>query len=114
MERREDLRRYRQNWQDEIDSAFQYRAMAEGESQESVARIYRSLAETEERHAAFWEERLRKAGSPVGARTPSWRARALAFMAKRLGAGVVLPTVAGREYADRNSYSGQAESRGTS
>jgi VIT1/CCC1 family predicted Fe2+/Mn2+ transporter len=111
---RDDLRRYRQNRQDEIDSAHQYRAMADAEPQESVSKIYRSLADTEERHAAFWEERLKKAGQDVGPRVPSWRARALALIARRLGAGVVLPTVAGKEYSDRNAYVGQAESKGTS
>jgi len=107
------VERYRQNFQDEIDSAAQYRAMAAVEKDEGVARVYRELADMEEKHAAFWEERIRKAGAPVPARKPSWRARVLAAVATRFGAQAVLPTVATREYRDRNTYLGQPETRGT-
>lgn len=114
MATRDELRRYRSNRQEEVDSAFQYRAMAQGEKDASLARVYLALAETEERHAAFWEDRLRHAGEQPSARKPSWRARTLAFLAVRFGAGLVLPAVANREYADRNGYRGQAETAGTS
>ena len=53
------LARYRRNLQDEIDSAAQYRAMADSEPDRRTAEIYRKLAEMEEKHATFWEERLR-------------------------------------------------------
>jgi hypothetical protein len=92
------LARYRRNFQDEIDSAAQYRAMAESEREERTAGIYRELAAMEEKHAAFWVERLRKANAKVPSRVPSWRARVLSVVARRLGAGAVLPTIAGREY----------------
>lgn len=110
---REALERYRRNFQDEIDSATEYRAMAEGERDERTAGIYRELAAMEEKHAAFWEDRLRKANAKVPVRVPSWRARVLSFVARRFGAGAVLPTIATREYKDRNSYRGQPETEGT-
>jgi rubrerythrin len=97
MTTREALERYRRNFQDEIDSAAQYRAMAEGEHDERTAAIYRELAGMEEKHASFWEERLRKANADVPARRPSWRARVLSLVARRLGAAAVLPTIATRE-----------------
>ena len=109
----DDLRRFFRNRQEEVDSAFQYRAMAASEAQETVRRIYLSLAETEERHAAFWEERLKQAGGALGPRRPSWRARTLAFFARRFGAQLVLPTVAAREYTDRDAYRVQSETTGT-
>ncbi|MDQ3974480.1 MAG: rubrerythrin family protein, partial [Actinomycetota bacterium] len=62
----EELSRYRRLRQDEIDSAALYRAMAEGESQPQLAEVYRRLAAVEERHAAFWEQALRRAGRPPG------------------------------------------------
>jgi VIT1/CCC1 family predicted Fe2+/Mn2+ transporter len=114
MATRDELVRYRFNRQEEVDSAFQYRAMARGERDPSLSRIYVALAETEEKHAAFWEERLRQAGGRVEPARPSWRARTLAFIATHLGAGLVLPTVASREYVGRNGYRTQAEAAGTS
>jgi hypothetical protein len=35
------------------------------------------LAETEEKHLRFWEERLREAGEAVPERRVGWRARVL-------------------------------------
>ncbi len=107
------IERYRRNFQDEIDSAAQYRAMAESERDEEIARVYRELAAMEEKHAAFWEERLRTANAKVPPRAPSWRARILSLVARRLGAQMVLPTVATREYKDRNLYVGQPETKDT-
>jgi len=109
----EAIERYRQNFQDEIDSAAQYRAMAAAEPDAGVARVYRDLAAMEEKHAAFWEERLKRANAKVPPRVPSWRARVLSWVARRFGAQVVLPTVATREYQDRNLYLGQPETKDT-
>src|SRR5262245_21207811 len=106
-------KRYREMLQDEIDSAAQYRAMADGEPNEGVARVYRELGAMEERHAAFWAGQLDKLGAPPGEVQPSWRARLLSWIARRFGARVVLPTVATREYADRNEYLAHPETRGT-
>jgi VIT1/CCC1 family predicted Fe2+/Mn2+ transporter len=107
------VERYRQNFQNEIDGAAEYRAMAAAERDEGVARVYRELAEVEERHAAFWEERLKSAGAKVPPKRPSWRARVLATVARRLGAQAVLPTIATREYKDRNVYLAQPETKDT-
>lgn len=108
-----DGRRYLENWQDEVDSAATYRAMADGEDDARLAGLYRRLAETEERHAAFWEEQLRGAGMRVPDRRPGWRARVLAWTARRFGARHVLPTVAAAEHADQRMYDRQPETDGT-
>src|SRR5260370_17169922 len=109
----EALERYRRNFQAEIDSAVQYRAMADAELDGRTATAYRELAAVEETHASFWEERLRRANATVPARAPSWRARVLALVARRCGEGGVLPTVATREYEARNAYRAQPETKGT-
>ncbi len=62
-----DIARYRDAWQDEIDSAAIYRAMAAAERQPQLAQVYTRLAATEEAHIGFWEERLARA-APPGAR----------------------------------------------
>ena len=107
------IRRYRENWQDEIDSAAQYRAMADGEPDDAVARVYRALAAMEDKHAGFWEAQLRTAGVEPGPRRPSWRARLLAGIARRFGAQLILPTVATREYTSRNDYLHEPETVAT-
>jgi vacuolar iron transporter family protein len=113
MPTEQDIERYRQNWQDEIDSAARYRAMADSEDRSGTATVYRDLADMEEKHAAFWERRLADAGAPAGPRRIGWRTRVLVWLARRFGAGLVLPTIAAGEHRDRNDYLAQAETRGT-
>lgn len=113
MESREDVRRYLRNLRDEVDSAALYRIMASRAEQPELARVYERLAETEERHASFWEAQLRRAGQSVPPRRPSWRSRMLGWMALRFGAAWVLPTVANLEQLNRHSYDSQPETRGT-
>ncbi|HXO22789.1 MAG TPA: VIT1/CCC1 family protein [Thermoanaerobaculia bacterium] len=108
-----DIARYRANLQDEIDSATLYRTMAEAEAQPQLAQVYRRLAAVEEKHADFWEQRLRDAGATVPARRASARSRFMAWLARRFGPQFVLPTVVAAESQDSAGYRGQPESRGT-
>ncbi len=108
-----DLKRYRTNRQDEIDSAAQYRAMADVEPDEGVARIYRELATVEEKHVGFWEKLIAERGGDPGPRKPSWRARVLLWTAKRFGSRMILPTVAQHEAAGHNDYASQDETAHT-
>jgi len=52
-----DVGRYRENWQDEVDSASEYRAMAASEPDPRLAKVYANLAAMEEGHIEFWEDR---------------------------------------------------------
>jgi VIT1/CCC1 family predicted Fe2+/Mn2+ transporter/rubrerythrin len=107
------LARYRSNWQSEVDSAAIYRAMAVAEPQADLAALYRRLAQAEDGHALFWQRRLEQAlGQPLQPRT-STRARVLIWLAGRLGANAVLPTVMSQEADNRGSYDKQAETRST-
>jgi VIT1/CCC1 family predicted Fe2+/Mn2+ transporter len=105
--------RYLENWQDEVDSAAEYRAMAAAEPDTRLAKVYANLAAMEETHIAFWEKRLRDAGVPVPPRRASWRSRVLGAIARRLGPDLVLATIAAKEEADQNVYVRQAETAGT-
>ena len=109
-----DLRRWRRNVRDEIDGAALYRAMAESEPSTELAKVYRGLADIEERHARFWTDRLRERGARVPAPRPSPRARALRLLARRFGAAVLVPTVARTERLGRAMYDDQVEAAGTS
>jgi VIT1/CCC1 family predicted Fe2+/Mn2+ transporter len=108
-----DIERYQENWQDEVDSAAEYRAMAESEPDPKIAKVYSNLAKMEEAHIAFWEEKLRAAGATIGKRRPSWRSRVVAWIARRLGPDAVLSTIATKEAMDRNVYVNQPETSGT-
>jgi len=108
-----DARRYLENWQDEVDSASEYRAMAASEPDPRLAKVYANLAAMEEGHIGFWEDRLRRAGAKVPPRRASWRSRVLAAIARRLGPDLVLATIAAKEAVDQNSYVKQPETAAT-
>lgn len=108
-----DVERYRRNRRDEVDSAAVYRAMADAESQPQLAEVYRRLAETETEHAEFWAERLREAGVEDPMPSPTWRARTLAWLARRLGPDVAASAMRSAEVGGSEAYAGQDEVAGT-
>ncbi len=110
----DDIKRYRENLQGEIDGTAIYLAMADSEKDPPLKELFRRLAETEQRHGAVWEQRLRDAGIDTSAMGPSWRARVLMIVARRLGAGVIAPTVAEQEGRSQGMYDAQPEAAGTS
>jgi VIT1/CCC1 family predicted Fe2+/Mn2+ transporter len=110
----EDVARYRRNRQDEVDSATVYRAMAGAEPQPQLAAVYRQLADTETAHAEFWGTKLDESGVSVAPARPSWRARTLAWLARRFGPGLVLSTMRSGERSGERVYAGQPETTGTS
>lgn len=113
MVNKADVERYLENWQDEIESAFLYRALAKVEPQPTLAKVYRKLAATEETHAQFWEDKLRQTGRPVPRRKIGWRTRLLALLAKRFGPQFILPTVNAMEQVDSHSYDAQTDTHDT-
>ncbi|HTX91013.1 MAG TPA: VIT1/CCC1 transporter family protein [Anaerolineales bacterium] len=106
-----DIARFRANWQKEIDGAALYSALADVEEKDELANVYRNLAASERKHAAVWEKRLAEAGVKLGQAKPSWRAHTMGSLAKRFGAGFVLPTIVGNEQADSRAYDNQPEAR---
>jgi VIT1/CCC1 family predicted Fe2+/Mn2+ transporter len=109
----DDVRRWRENLQGEVDGAHIYHAMAANAGDPRLAELYTRMAQAEERHAALWRERLNAAGSAASSQ-PSWRATALGWVARRLGAAVVAPVIADQEVAGRGMYDSQPEAAGTS
>ena len=73
----------RDDAQGEVDRAAIYRALADGESDEKLAAVYRKLAAVEAAHAEML--------GPDA--TPSLRARLLALIGRRLGPALVLPAL---------------------
>ena len=104
-----DLERYRANLQKEIDGAFQYRALAAAEKNTKLAEVYEKLAQSEEKHAAVWKQKLKEAGAPVPPSQPSWRAQTLGQLTRWFGAKFVLQTIVGNEASDSRAYDNQPE-----
>lgn len=109
-----DIKRYRENLQDEIDSAAMYRALTRMESNPPLVELYERLAATEERHAELWRQRLRDAGVPDPDPRVSLRARLLIWFASKLGTNVLVSTLAQQERAGQFMYDDQVEAEGTS
>ena len=90
--------RYRANLEDEHNSAYLYRTLADVEPDERLSGVYRRLAETEEKHLQFWEQKMQEAGETVPRRQVGWRTRVLGLLlARRFGPQFVLPTIAAQE-----------------
>ncbi len=109
MSNTDDIKRYLQNRQKEIDGAALYRVLAETEKQPQMAKVYSKLAASEEKHAAGWESKLEKLEVTIPPRKPTWRAATMIWLAKRFGPQFVLPTITSNEKADSRAYDGQPD-----
>lgn len=72
--------------QTEVDAAFLYNTLAGMESQPDLARVYREMAQIEQRHVSERQGQL-------PALSPSGRARTLAWLAHRFGSAMILSTL---------------------
>jgi VIT1/CCC1 family predicted Fe2+/Mn2+ transporter len=104
-----DIKRYRQNYQGEIDGVELYRRLSRAERDPERAEIFLDLAETEKRHVQIWADRLREAGVDPGEPRPTLRVRLLSFFADRLGTRAVLPMVSAMESSGFDNYMAQSE-----
>ncbi|MFS8530204.1 VIT1/CCC1 transporter family protein [Sphaerobacter thermophilus] len=107
-----DIERYRRNLQAEIEGVALYRTLSEVEPSPELATVYARLAETEERHAAYWRDKLREAGATGPEPGIGWRTRLLMWLGRRFGPALVLPTVIGNEQSDSHKYDTQPDARG--
>lgn len=89
---------------DEADAAYLYRALAAREPDVERARIYRQLAEVEDRHVEKWRTLLAEHGHQVAAPPPSREARIRAWVGRRLGPGVLLPMLLEEEGREVKGY----------
>ena len=100
-----------QNYLDEHNSALLYQTLAEIEKDEKLAEVYRRLAQTEIKHAEVWAEKMRAEGGVVPEFKPLFRTRALIWLAKRMGPGVILPAMQTMETDGAGSYLAQGASK---
>ena len=105
---REDLGRYRENLQGEIDAIALYALLA-GKETGALEHFYTRMVDVETIHANVWRERLSAAGIDTSRMRVGWRYRVLMFIADHFGPSLVVPTIAEREAADESNYDGQPE-----
>jgi vacuolar iron transporter family protein len=106
---KQDIKRKRTNLEGEREAIFLYGRLAESEPNPELAELYRRLAETERKHAEFWEARLKDAGIVVPPFRPSLKARMTARFASRYGAQSVVSSIAKVEARAASAYDGQAD-----
>jgi len=85
-----DVRRWREQWQDEGDAAFLYQVLADLERDPHRRTILQRLAAVEAAHQAEYARLLREAGQDPGAFQPSLRARILARIARLGGRDAIM------------------------
>jgi VIT1/CCC1 family predicted Fe2+/Mn2+ transporter/rubrerythrin len=90
--------------EDEADAAFLYRELAEAERDAHKADLYRKLAAVEDRHVEMWRKLLAEHGHQVEAPAPSRGARFRAWLARRLGSGLLLPMLLEEEGREVKGY----------
>ena len=100
------LRAWRHHWQDELDAAYLYLALAGQEADPKKKDVYIKLAGVEERHTQLWDKLLADHGYPVAAarRQPSLNARLRAWFGRRFGSGYLLPLLLREEGQEVKGY----------
>ncbi|MGQ0549777.1 MAG: VIT1/CCC1 transporter family protein [Armatimonadota bacterium] len=101
-EQRIDL--WKQHWQDEGDAAYLYRRMAAVEPDQDRARLFRDLAEVEDRHQARWRDILHGAGVDMSAYRPSSRARLQILLGRVFGWKTLVSLLLAEEGRETKSY----------
>jgi predicted membrane protein (TIGR00267 family) len=97
-----------EHYRDERDAAFLYRQLAAAETHHERRDLFARLAVVEDRHVARWEELFLEGGRPLPPYRTAIRTRALAWVAKQFGPGVVLPLVLAEEGREVQAYLGLA------
>ncbi|MCK6446038.1 MAG: VIT1/CCC1 transporter family protein [Planctomycetes bacterium] len=96
----------REGWHEEKQSAFLYRVLAEAESGNARARLFSQLADSAEKQAGLWEERLRAAGQPPPhGFEPDTRAKLAARLIRTFGGRSMRPMLAALKVRGLSLYS---------
>ncbi len=105
----DDIKRFRANYQGEVDGVELYRLLAGAEKNPERSQIFLDLSETEKGHLKHWADKLRAAGVDPGNPGPSMRVRVLIFLARRFSPRAVLPMVSAMESSGFNEYMAQPD-----
>ncbi|TFG81942.1 MAG: rubrerythrin family protein [Spirochaetales bacterium] len=104
-----EIKRYKENLKAEWEASLLYRRIAVAEPNKDLAAIYVRLAETEERHAGTWVQRLRQAGVEPPEFSPSIRTRLFSWMARKYGSASIVGMISAIETRAAGDYDDQSE-----
>lgn len=102
----------RENWQEEKQSAWLYRALAEVERDREKRALFTALGTAAESQADIWREQAQHAGVALPAFRPSVRARIVRALIRALGPRAIRPVLAATKVRGISVYSGAAPAYG--
>lgn len=105
------IKRFKENYQAELDAAEIYRALADRDSDTERALVFRKLADAEDRHAGIWIEKLRQLDASPPKAAPTFRARTIASLTRRFGTNVGLPFMNAMEKREAGSVQYSLDAR---
>lgn len=109
MASRHELKRYRTNLADELDSAALYETLSRVEKDPQRRTLFTQLASAERVHANLWANKLHANGARVPPHRYSLKTHLMRGLIHTLGPNFVLPSLAAAEYADRDKYATQPD-----
>jgi VIT1/CCC1 family predicted Fe2+/Mn2+ transporter len=109
MATRYELKRFRTNLADELDSASLYDTLARVETDPARRAVFAQLAGSEREHANIWFDKLQASGERVRKHRPSAKTYLMRGLIHTLGPSFVLPALAAAETADRDKYAHQPD-----
>jgi VIT1/CCC1 family predicted Fe2+/Mn2+ transporter len=109
MATRHELKRFRSNLADELDSAAVYDTLSHVEKNPARRTMFAQLAAAEREHAKVWHDKLQANGVRVRPHRPSAKTHLLRGLIHTLGPSFVLPALAAAETADRDKYAHQPD-----
>ncbi|MPW21685.1 rubrerythrin family protein [Paraburkholderia sp. CNPSo 3157] len=109
MASRHELKRYRTNLADELDSAALYETLSRVEKDPRRRTLFSQLASAERVHANVWADKLHANGVRVPPHRHSIKTHLMRGLIHTLGPNYVLPSLAAAEYADRDKYANQPD-----
>ncbi|MFP3555242.1 VIT1/CCC1 transporter family protein [Paraburkholderia sp. SIMBA_049] len=109
MATRHELKRYRTNLADELDSAALYETLSRVEKDPQRRTLFTQLASAERVHANLWADKLHANGSRVPPHRHSVKTHLMRALIHTFGPKFVLPSLAAAEYADRDKYANQPD-----
>ncbi|MGV2290277.1 VIT1/CCC1 transporter family protein [Trinickia sp. YCB016] len=111
MASKRELKRYKTNLADELDSAALYETLAHVEADKKRAAVFSELAASERGHAQVWIDKLHANGVHTRTTRKSLKTHLMRGLIHVFGPSFVLPTIAAAEYADRNKYANQPDAQ---
>ncbi len=94
------------SWQEEKQSAWLYRLLAQAEPDVDKRRLFEQLAAAAESQSGIWLAQITPQGAAEPVFRPSLRARVVAFLVKHIRPRLLLPVLAAMKVRGLSAYSG--------